>query len=279
MFLSPYNSYVCYLLNVLIFGLFYLGCGSTDSIAQAPISQAKNLSQQNLISEHVLPLKKATINLVIAGVRSIATDATDFALPAKPLHLKPEYAVARQIVDNYYKSENKNPGGNCLTISKSRFAKAYKDVYGHSFREDLPDAIATKELTPQQVFRNLFTTATKSDPEWRNLPREYRAKGNAGAIALAGLGKMIDTEGIWSGKLRPGALVQVWWLREDYEKVRRGIEVKNFDPYGHSFVFLGYELDRMGAITGMRIADQGFQSYRPLVPRDYEVWWGVNLQI
>jgi len=254
---SPTNS-ICFFVS----GLFLHLCGMEPLFAQDTSAQ-----------------EKVFINLVVAPVRSIATDATNFAVPRKPLHLKPEYPVARQIVEDYYRSENKTPGGHCLTISKSRFENAYKEVYGRSFYKDLPDAIATKQLRPHQVFNNLFATATTSGPEWRDLPREYRAKGNAGAIAIAGLGELVDTEGVWSGKLRPGAMMQVWRLREDYEKVRDGAAVLDFDPYGHSFVFIGYVLDSRGAIKGLRIADQGYQSYRPLVPTDYEVWWGVNLKI
>ncbi|HEA20166.1 hypothetical protein LCGC14_1216060 [marine sediment metagenome] len=224
-------------------------------------------------------LKKVILNLVLAPIKSIPTDASNFALPRKTLYLQPEYPVAQKIVENYYGSSNKTPGGHCLVVSKDRFRKAYEEVYGNPFYEDLPNTIATKQLTPNQVFDNLYITATKNEPEWRNLPRRYRAKGNAGALAIGGLGEIIDTEGIWNGRLRPGALVQVWRLKEDYEKVRRGVEVLDFDPYGHSFIFLRYERNRKGVIEGMRIADQGYQSYRALVPRDYEIWWGVNLKV
>lgn len=256
--LSKSNQYAFYL---IVYGSFYIMGGTVQLYAQ-----------QSLVP-------KVHINLVIARVKHIETDATDFALPRKSLYLTPEYPVARQIIENYYRSNDKTPGGNCLDVSKNRFEKAYQDVYGHPFYKDLPDTIATQQLTPQQVFDNLFITATKKDPEWRNLPRKYRAKGNAGAIAIGGLGEIIDTDGIWNGRLRPGALVQVWRLKEDYEKVRKGVKILDFDPYGHSFIFLGYERNRKGEIEGMRVADQGYQSYRPLVPRDYEVWWGVNLKV
>lgn len=273
------NRTVIHAQYLMRFGVLLVLFGTSTTTAQASGMFPTNAEQAGNPNDDTLALKKAFVNLVLAPVKSIETKADGFAFPRKPLHLTPEYPVARQIVENYYKSENKTPGGDCLIISKSRFEKAYEDVYGRSFYKDLPEVMATKQLTPRQVFNNLFATATKADPEWRDLPREYRAKGNAGAVALAGLGQLIDTEGIWSGKLRPGALVQVWRLREDYEKVRHGAEVLDFDPYGHSFVFLGYELDAKGAIKGLKIADQGYQSYRPLVPQDYEVWWGVNLKI
>jgi hypothetical protein len=265
-------------LCVLICPFFFLGCGTSSTFGQNTRAYPAGGSEPRG-NTHSVPLEKVAVNLVLAPIKPISTKASDFALPRKPLHLKPEYPVARQIVENYYKSGDKTPGGHCLAVSKDRFEEAYKDVYGHAVYQDLPDTIATEQLTPREVFHNLFVTATKTDPKWRNLPLKYRAKGNAGALAIADLGEMVDTEGIWNGKLRPGALVQVWRLKEDYERVRKGAKMSDFDPYGHSFIFLGYELDEKGVIQGLRIADQGYQSYRSLVSRDYEVWWGVNLKV
>lgn len=257
--------------------VFYGGKTSCDfKEDNASNSPCKNVSRIEIDSTSP---KKVAINLVMAPIKSIPTDASNFALPRKVLHLTPEYPVARKILENYYGSSDKTPGGHCLVVSKNRFIKAYEDVYGNSFYKDLPSTIATKQLTPNQVFDNLYITATKQDPEWRNLPRKYRAKGNAGALAIAGLGEIVDTEAIWTGRLRPGALVQVWRLKEDYEKVRKGVKILDFDPYGHSFIFLEYERNGKGEIEGMKIADQGYQSYRSLVPRDYEIWWGVNLRV
>lgn len=187
--------------------------------------------------------------------------------------------VADKIVENYLNSENKEPSGHCLSVSKNRFVKAYKEVYGHLPYQDLPDSMASKFYTPKQVFNLLYTSASDTDQGWRSLPEEYRGKGNAGAIAYAGMGTLIDTSGIWSGQLRPGALMQVWRFKEDYEQVVQGVDVKKLDPYGHSFIFISYVRDEKNTIIGLKIADQGFQSYRPLIPNDYEVWWGVNLSI
>lgn len=187
--------------------------------------------------------------------------------------------VADRIVENYLNSKNKEPGGHCLAVSKRRFEKAYKDVYGHSVYEDLPDSLATTYYSPSEVFDYLYVTATGTHEGWRSLPKKYRGKGNAGAIAYAGMGKLVDWFGIWSGELKPGAMMQVWKHRKDYEKVVRGVNKKDFDPFGHSFIFIGYVRDDKNKIVGIRIADQGYQSYRPLVPDDYEVWWAVNLTI
>ena len=52
--------------------------------------------------------------------------------------------VAQKIVENYLNSENKEPGGHCLAVSKGRFIQAYKEVHGHLPYQDLPDSMATK---------------------------------------------------------------------------------------------------------------------------------------
>ena len=187
--------------------------------------------------------------------------------------------VADKIVENYLNSENKEPNGHCLSVSKGRFEQAYKEVYGHLFYQDLPDSMASKFYTPKQVFNMLYASASDTSQGWRSLPEKYRGKGNAGAIAYAGMGTLVDSLGIWNGQLRPGALMQVWCYKEDYEKVVEGVNVKILDPFGHSFIFISYLCNEKNEIIGLKIADQGFQSYRPILPRDYEVWWAVNLSI
>ena len=196
-----------------------------------------------------------------------------------PDESRPKSAVADKLVENYLNSKDKSPGGHCLTVSKTRFEKAYKDVYGHSVYEDLPDSIATAYYTPVEVFEFLYNSASGVHEGWRSLPIEYRGKGNAGAIAYAGMGTLVNGDGIWNGKLRPGAPMQVWKHRKDYEDVVKGVNKKDFDPFGHSFIFMGYVRDENDKIIGIRIADQGYQGYRPLLPDDYEVWWAVNLSI
>ncbi|WP_242094538.1 hypothetical protein [Aestuariivivens sediminicola] len=199
---------------------------------------------------------------------------------SEPLeNMVPISPVAQRMVENYINSDNKMPGGHCLRVSKRRFDRAYREVYGHSVYRDLPERIATPYYTPKEVFDFLYYSASGTHIGWQSLPIEYRGRGNAGAIVYAGMGTLVDSLGIWGGQLRPGAMLQVWRYRSDYELVVQGTNDKDFDPYGHSFIFMGYVRDENNAIKGLRIADQGFQSYRPLNPNDYEVWWGVNLSI
>lgn len=204
----------------------------------------------------------------------VLTDTTEL-----PDGLGIKSPVADKIVENYRNAKNKEPGGHCLAVSKRRFMNAYKAVYGHSVYNDLPDYMATKYYSAREVFDNLYVSASGVHRGWRSLPRKYRGKGNAGAIAYAGMGTLVGWDGIWGGELRPGAPVQVWRFKEDYKDVVKGVDKKDFDPYGHSFIFMGYVRNEKNEIVGIRIADQGFQSYRPLIPRDYEVWWAVNLTI
>lgn len=278
MLLKSVSTPILFFGYLLICSTVFYGCKSSQN-SEGDTGEYFYNRKENRVKTDSASAKKVSLSLVTAPTKSIPTVAANFALPRTPIRLIPESPVARRMVENYYKSSNKTPGGHCLAVSKDRFIEAYSDVYGHTFYSDLPDTIATEQLDPQQVFDNLYVTATKKDAKWRSLPKKYRAKGNAGALAIAGLGELVDTQGIWNGGLRPGALVQVWRLKKDYIRVRRGTEMDNFDPYGHSFVFLDYELDEKGVIIGLRIADQGYQSYRPLVPQDYEVWWGVNLKV
>lgn len=211
---------------------------------------------------------------------------TQISLPDDPKNefeitnsLENKNTVANRIVENYLDSNNREPGGHCLAVSKKRFEKAYKDVHGHSVYEDLPDSMATKYYSPREVFDYLYVSASGTHAGWRSLPEKYRGKGAAGAIAYAGMGTLVDWFGIWSGELKPGAMMQVWKHSNDYEQVVHGVDKKDFDPFGHSFIFMGYVRDEKNKIIGIRIADQGYQSYRPLVPNDYEIWWAVNLSI
>jgi hypothetical protein len=289
----------------ILFCLFFFGCASTKDFKKdtqreiAELKTTSNFSHEDTITgtdmaylgsndllpqTRTLPVNVSSDSLnqsaeINGGAHRSLENSNNHGLETT-IDSEPESAVANKIVENYLSSKNKEPGGHCLMVSKKRFEKAYKDVYGHSLYEDLPDSMATTYYTPKEVFDYLYVSASGVHEGWRNLPIEYRGKGNAGAIAYAGMGTLINGDDIWSGKLNPGALMQVWKRRNDYEKVVKGIEEeKDFDPFGHSFIFMGYVRNDNQEIIGIRIADQGYQSYRVLVPKDYEVWWAVNLSI
>ncbi|MDC6388476.1 hypothetical protein PP182_07270 [Maribacter sp. PR1] len=281
----------CKYFRGIAIGLVLNGCVSTQKVQQKitlavpeenleqerPSSNQTKLSAWSYVFDdhNYINLPEVEKSLKAIGTLDTLVQADD----APPADATPKSLVAQRIVENYIKSENKEPNGHCLTVSKTRFEKAYKEIHGHSVYQDLPDYMGTKRYTPKQVYNLLYVSASDTKRGWRSLPEAYRGKGNAGAVAYAGMGTLVDTKGVWAGELQPGALMQVWRFKEDYEKVVKGADVKKLDPYGHSFIFIAYVRNEKNEIEGLKIADQGFQSYRPLVPRDYEVWWGVNLNI
>ena len=289
---------ITYSVFIVLVGLIFMGCSSTKKSKQKTIVSNSNqnttqvhhsygntatamhnydFDDHDFISLEPVLKKVKTSNKIdsLAKIGS-STSANEYESLAI---LDSKSPVADKIVENYLNSDNKEPNGHCLSVSKGRFEQAFKEVHGHSFYQDLPARMATKSYNPKQVFNLIYDSASDTREGWRSLPEEYRGRGNAGAIAYAGMGTLVDSTGIWSGQLQPGALMQVWRFKDDYEKVVQGVNVKKLDPYGHSFIFISYVRDEKNAIIGFKIADQGFQSYRPLVPRDYEVWWAVNLSI
>ena len=287
-----------YHINIVLISLMLLGCRSTKKMEQKTILLGSDqnetqvyssnsttatvaqdygfdnhdyIRQNSVLEAPILSNTKDSLKQKGAGIAENEIGSRAILDTNSP--------VANKIVENYLNSKNKEPGGHCLSVSKGRFEQAYKEVHGHLLYQDLPASMASQFYTPKQVFNLLYASASDTQPGWRSLPEEYRGKGNAGALVYAGMGSLVDTSGIWSGQLRPGALMQVWRFKEDYEKVVQGVNVKKLDPYGHSFIFISYVRNAENEIIGLKIADQGFQGYRPLRPSDYEVWWAVNLSI
>lgn len=270
--IAPFFTHLLLLLAVLA-----TGCSPTKNLDRSIILDKDDIADTVTIRQSYIPVQE--IDNIVRPVKIGPSIQDNLRINTPEGFLIPEYPVARQVVENYMKSDNKEPGGHCLTASKTRFLRAYEDVYGHPIYQDLPDSIATKYYNPAQVFHHLYASTSGRHKGWRTLPRKYRGRGNAGAIAQAGMGELVDGKGIWNGELRPGAPMQVWRHRTDYRAVVRGVTDPKIDPFGHSFIFLSYVKDTEGKIIGIKIADQGYQSQRTLVPRDYEVWWGVNLEI
>jgi hypothetical protein len=181
-----------------------------------------------------------------------------------------------QIVNNYFASGNKYPGGECIEVTWDRvmLAAAQASVLSVYFQDKVSD------------FGRLWYSHTgagdvdhvRAKRAWLNLPWVYRGAGAAGAMAYIGLASLVDVAGIWAGKLQPGAVMQAWNVADDYYRVRDGDAVVG-DPdihYGHSFIFLNYVRSDT-AITGMSIADNGFRGHRPFImPGEFAIWFGAN---
>ena len=167
-----------------------------------------------------------------------------------------------RITSNYNSSKNKEPGGACYEVCYARVAEATRQVCG----TPLPaiDRVST--------FGRLWGSFMKPLDTWLKLPKAYRGKGAAGAMAWANLGFLIEERDIWSGRLKSGAVIQTWRHHRDYERVRDGKEPKS---YGHSFIFLSYVRNGK-SIVGIKMADQGFQSDSTLKRGEYGYWVGAN---
>ena len=173
-----------------------------------------------------------------------------------------------QMVNNYFASGDKYPHRDCTDVSWDRvmLAAAQASVLSVYFQDKASD------------FGRLWYSYLEPKRTRLNLPWVYRGAGAAGAMAYIGLGSLVDAAGIWAGKLQPGAVMQAWNVADDYYRVRDG-NAPGSNPdknYGHSFIFLNY-VHSATAITGMRIADNGFRGDWPFITRgEFALWFGAN---
>jgi hypothetical protein len=176
--------------------------------------------------------------------------------------------LGNQVVDNYNKSTNKEPGGKCHRTCYARVREASRQNGGTVLPE-----VNWDDKSSLDDFAIIWSSHVGDGKRWRTLPEKYRGKGAAGAMAMKGWGTLVEGPDIWAGKLKPGAVIQAWIDAKDHDKVRDG----NTDGVsGHSFIFLHYV--RSGSsITGMVIADQGYQNGYPLKRSDYGYWVGANI--
>jgi hypothetical protein len=177
--------------------------------------------------------------------------------------------IGERVVENYNQSNNKDPQGKCHRACYARVQEASRQTGGPALPKVNWDD--PKSLTDPFVI--LWSSYLGAGAEWFKLPEQYRGKGAAGAIAYKGWGTLVEGVDIWAGKLKPGAVVQAWIRQSDYERVRDG---KKPVEGGHSFIFLNY-VRKGTTITGMMIADQGYQSGTPLDKSQYGYWVGANV--
>jgi len=150
-----------------------------------------------------------------------------------------------------------NCGGDCIAVAKTRVNRTFIDVTGN----DLSNNVSESKVSVK-TFNSIWNVAHQS-----KVPEEYRGKGSAGAVEFAKLGEYVSEDEIWKGKLQEGAVVQVWANEEGFQG--------DGENYGHSFIFLNYTYDDSGTITGMKIADQGYQNGE-ISKNDWGTWHGAN---
>jgi hypothetical protein len=179
----------------------------------------------------------------------------------------PANRLGTKLVENFNKTR-KYDSASCFRVSYSHVLGAVKQVGGAS----VPDLSEKGAANPNE-FSLLWGSLIQYADAWKKLPEKYRGKGAAGAVASIGLGTLVDAADIWAGKLMPGAVLQTWVNAGDFERVRDG---KAPTSYGHSFIFLNY-VYKGSAISGLAIADNGFQGRDVLAKGEYGYWVGANL--
>lgn len=125
----------------------------------------------------------------------------------------------------------------------------------------------------EKTFKRIWESAVGSDDGWMKLPDNIRGAGPAGALSHAGWGDLVSQTDIWAGKLKPGALIQIWNTDAVAKKVKEGKTLSGYpEEYGHAFIFLSYEKAN-GKFVGMHIADQGTSWSKQVVAPNEWAWW------
>lgn len=111
---------------------------------------------------------------------------------------------------------------------------------------------------------------------WREIPDVLRGRGAPGAMVGDGRAvNMMEADLIWAGKLKPGAVIQVWRHFGEYIRVLNGN--KPSVNSGHSFIFRHYTHHRDGAISGMKVTDNGYHGDNTVPRGAWGYWVGANL--
>jgi hypothetical protein len=160
----------------------------------------------------------------------------------------------------------------CTSATEERIKRGYQLAKGKTF--ELPEDKTKSEFNVvlQSIANRLL-----------DVPEKYRATGPAGALVYAGLGEFVSESDIWAGKLEPGAVIQVWNFRDDYDLMRVGEKkehgkmrrIQDSDGAflgmfnGTSFVFVRYDSDKSMLVRhGGRLQSKAKDSY--------QVWVAAN---
>lgn len=171
--------------------------------------------------------------------------------------------TGNRTVNDYNRSSNKRPQGACYRVAYGRVRAALIATTG----------TVLPKWRNDDEFCRLWGSILLPLDAWLALPDAHRGDGSAGAMAWRGYGQKLSADAIWSGSLQPGAVVQTWRDAEDHARVKSGDSPQS---YGHSFIFLRYAYDGW-AISGLHIADQGYQSHLVLTKGFYAYWVAANV--
>jgi hypothetical protein len=160
----------------------------------------------------------------------------------------------------------------CTMASKSRIETALENR-----NEKLTFGTGKSEETYNIILQSMIGKMADVD-------LEYRGTGAAGAVVYAGLATFVPEADIWAGKLRPGALIQVWGSTAAYDMLRqaeitdakgqkRRITKDDADYYGTSMVFVSY------GKTNEELILRHFDGTETHEKGDYDKWVAANLNL
>lgn len=163
------------------------------------------------------------------------------------------------------KSEN-----TCTVASEERIKRGYKLATGRTF-----------ELPEDKNASDFNVILQSINDRLLDMPEQYRGTGAAGALVYAGLGKFVSESDIWAGKLEPGAAIQVWGNRKDFDLMRAGrikengkwrrINDSDASFFGTSFIFIRYDTD-----TNDRMLVRHFGGSEWKSKASFEKWVAAN---
>ena len=152
-------------------------------------------------------------------------------------------------------TEMDKPGSNCYVVTAARVNKAYCDLYG---------------VTPIDFTENAdgtYTSESYKTSSAQSGQQNYEfAVG--GALFNQNLGTLVNSDGVWSGELKKGAVIQYWRSTDPDNLISNG---------GHSQVFLNYTYDENGRINGMVLFDNSGYRNAPKDKVSERTYFGTNI--
>ncbi len=161
----------------------------------------------------------------------------------------------------------------CTMATKERIHRGHRLAAGKGL-----------ELGKEEL--NTFNIILQSVPgRMLDVEERFRGAGAAGAMVYAGMGEFISEADIWAGKLKPGAVIQGWWNRADYDLLRAGEitegkkkrRLKDTDISliaGSSMVFVRYDTE-----TNERILVRHYGNTEWKSKSSFAVWVAANVNI
>lgn len=141
----------------------------------------------------------------------------------------------------------------CTIAAKERLVKGYRRATG-------------KRLIPKSEKKTINYILQSYN--LRKVEEKYRGTGAAGALVKLGQGEFVSESDIWSKQaLKPGAALQVWGSRKQYERLKKG---ENIHPFGTAAVFFQY-------VGTNKMKVRHFDQVETWSKTRFDVWVGANL--